>query len=360
MRIFAISDDKYNYRNGCSAKNAFGRFSYHTVTSGKDEVNFRSNTSAGNVLRKLKGLTCPYYGVKMISGSTIVKVEAELDKCVNVGEVVKILKKYTPFMQKIEKKMFKRFSQAAKENPEQTMQACLWQWYGDAITKLKLEEFLVLDKVDKFSSKLSPYTALNLRYKTTRCRQIILLNNKEDTFKRKTFLVSLDEIKPRDEELSIYEKIKDQAIFLPTSNTSENAFIVKYADRSQQEIAKRLLRPSVATIEHVRPDSKGGANSLDNFLLVSASANNYRSNMPLAKYIHRFPKIPFNCQKYINEIINIIHKGKLTGHETYPYKISKTLDQESAGQIKLDLSKYKYNEQEAALAERRQYSLIKR
>ena len=46
--------------------------------------------------------------------------------------------------------------------------------------------------VDYMSRKLSPNTALKLRHKTTRCRQIILDNKKQDSFKRKTFLSSLD------------------------------------------------------------------------------------------------------------------------------------------------------------------------
>ena len=48
--------------------------------------------------------------------------------------------------------------------------------------------------------------------------------------------------------------------------TSENAFIVKYADRTQQEIAKRLIRTSLATIEHIKPNSEEGENNIANFL----------------------------------------------------------------------------------------------
>ena len=137
----------------------------------------------------------------------------------------------------------------------------------------------------------------------------------------------------------------DRAIYLPTSSSSENAFVVKYADRSQREIAKRLLRASLATIEHVKPESKGGENSLDNFMLASANANSTRSNMPLQKFIERFPSVPKNCQKYIHQIITIINKGGLRGEETYPYKISKTLKKEAG--IELDLSEYKYTEEQA-------------
>ena len=63
-----------------------------------------------------------------------------------------------------------------------------------------------------------------------------------------------------------------------------------------------MLRPSVATIEHIKPDSKGGLNAIGNFLLASAGANNLRSNMPLTDFIMMFPKIPKYCQNYIEQI----------------------------------------------------------
>ena len=46
-------------------------------------------------------------------------------------------------------------------------------------------------------------------------------------------------------------------------------------------------------------------------MLTSAGANNLRSNMPLYKFINMFPNIPKYCQKHINQIIELIHKGQL-------------------------------------------------
>ena len=209
-------------------------------------------------------------------------------------------------MQKTEKKVFKIFEEYAKENPEEILPNILKKHYSDALTKLKLEEFNVLDDVDKISLKLSPEQALAVHHKTTRCRQVIIDNNQEEgIFKRKILLNSLDEIKPKRGEKKIYEKLKDRAIYLPTSGTSENAFIVKYADRSQGEIAKRIVRASAATIEHVQPNSKRGENAISNCMLVSANANSLRSNMPLSKFIDRFPMVLKNCQKYITSQTHI-------------------------------------------------------
>ena len=315
---------------------------------------FRANTSAGNPLRKLRDIICPYFGVKMITGAELPKIEAKINQCLDVKDIVKTLTPYKKYMQKVEKNIFRMFEAYAKFNPNADLQSILKREYNQALVKLKLEEFNVLDDVDKMSLKLSPDLALQVHGKTTECRQVILDDNPENVFKRKTLLTSLDEITPKRNEKKAYDELKDRAEYLPTSATSVNAFIVKYADRSQEEIAKRLIRVSMATIEHVKPDSKNGKNSISNFLLTSASANNIRSNMPLNKFIDMFPNVPKNCQKYIEQIISILKSGGLKGSETYPFRIKKTLFKESKGRIDLDLSSYGCNEKQA-LAKTKKY-----
>ena len=147
-----------------------------------------------------------------------------------------------------------------------------------------------------------------------------------------------------------FNDIKNKALFLPTSESSRNAFVVKYSKRNQQEIARRLFISSTGSIEHVTPASLGGLNTIGNFLLTSASGNRYRENMPLAEYIKRHPKIPQYMQMYINDIIREIHAGNMQGNETYPYKIKKKLMEESEGRIMISLSEYKFSEEEAAIA----------
>ena len=335
------------YKNNCGDtitgyfKNSFPAEADNDIFVKSSAVSFSSNTSAGRPLKKLLNITCPYYGVKMISGAEMFRLEQRLNNCPTIGTVVKVLSNYTDYMQKIEKKMFEKFSECAKISPEKTLPEFLQELYDDSIIKLKLEEFSVLDDADALSKELSPQTAFAIRKKITRCREVILKNNQQDTFKRKTLISSLDDIKPKPEEEIFFEKIKDKALYLPTSGSSENAFVVKYASRSHQEIAKRILRASVATIEHIKPESLGGENKLSNFMLASSSANSYRSNLPLVKYIEKFPKIPENCQRYINEIIYSIYAKRLKGCDMYPYQVKKTLAVESDGKIELDLSQYK-------------------
>lgn len=315
------------------------------------DIPYEGTTSAGKPLRKLRDITCPYRGIKIIPSDMIKGFEKNLVKCKNAEDAIKLLSAYKKNMLPVEKSIFAIFKDFAMLNPEDDLQNCLQMIQTNALTKLKLEELEVLDDVDMLSRKLSPQTALKLRVKTTKCRQIILNDSKNDSFKRKTFLLSLEEIIPKENEREIFNNIKNKALFLPTSESSRNAFIVKYSKRKQIEIVRRLFIASTGSIEHITPASLGGMNTIGNFLLTSASGNRYRENMPLTEYIKRFPKIPLYMQKYVDDIIIEIHNGGMQGNETYPYKIKKKLMEESDGRIMISLSKYKYSEKEAAKAE---------
>ena len=312
------------------------------------DIPFEGTTSAGKPLRKLKDITCPYRGIKIIPSDMIKGFEKNLAKCKNASDAIKLLSAYQKNMLPVEKAIFSIFKDFALLNPEDNLQNCLEMIKRNCLMKLKLEEFEVLDDVDRLTKKLSPQTALKIRAKTTKCRQIILSNKSTDSFKRKTFLASLEEIIPKENEREIFNDIKNKALFLPTSESSRNAFVVKYSKRSQTEIVRRLFIASTGSIEHVTPASRGGINTIGNFLLTSASGNRYRENMPLVEYIKRYPKIPQYMQKYMNDIIREIHAGNMEGNETYPYKIKKKLMEESEGRIMISLSAYKYTEEEAA------------
>lgn len=305
-------------------------------------------TSAGRVLRRLKNITCPYRGIKIISTDTIKSFEKNLAKCKTAYDAVKLLEPYQDNMLPVEKSIYAIFKDFALLNPNDNLQNCLQMIKTNCLIKLKLEEMDVLDDVDILTRKLSPQTAMKIREKTTKCRQIILKDCNHDCFKRKIFLSSLEDVIPNENEREIFNDIKNKALFLPTSESSRNAFVVKYSKRKQTEIARRLFIASTGSIEHITPSSLGGINTIGNFLLTTASGNRYRENMPLTEYIKRHPKIPKYMQMYIDDVIREIHAGNMQGNETYPYKIKKKLMEESDGRIMISLSKYKYSEEEAA------------
>lgn len=313
------------------------------------DIPHEGSTSAGKPLRKLKNIICPYRGIKIIPSSAIRDFEKRLANCKTALDCVNLLSKYSDNFLPVEKDIFAIFKEFVLLNPEDNLKNCLQMIRTNSLTKLKLEEFEVLDEVDMLTHKLCAKTALEIRAKTTKCRQIIISDNEKDFFKRKVFLESLEGIIPKENEKEIISDIKNKALFLPTSESSKSAFIVKYSKRTQIEIARRLFIASTGTIEHIIPASLGGLNTIGNFLLTSASGNRYRENMPLVEYIKRHPKIPKYAQAYIDCVIEEIHQGNMQGSETYPYKIKQKLFEESKGRILISLSNYKYSEDDAIL-----------
>ena len=316
------------------------------------DIPFEGSTSAGKPLRRLRNITCPYRGIKIIPGTALKPFERGLANCKTSADAVNLLSEYSKNLLPTEQSVYAIIKEFSALNPNDDIQNCLQMIHTNCLTRLKLEEFEVLDDVDMLSRKLSSSTALKLREITTKCRQLILNDSKKDTFKRKNFLNSLDEIQPKDNEKEIFGDIKNKALFLPTSGSSKNAFVVKYSSRTQTETVRRIFIASTGSIEHIIPQSLGGLNTIGNFLWTTASGNRYRENMPLLWYIKRFNKIPTYMQMYIDDVIEEIHNGKLEGNETYPYKIKQKMLEASEGRVLISLSKYKYTEDEAAEREK--------
>lgn len=283
----------------------------------------------------------------MISSAEMNRIEERFKGCKNTREKLFLLSRYGKNMQPVEHRIYDHISYFIDSNPQKDLMDFFSGNYEDHLAKLKLEEFKVLDTVDTRSALLSSRTQLDLRRETTRCREQILNSSREVFFKRKNFLKALSAISAKNPyEERVLSEIRNLALFLPTSASSESAFIIKYSNRDEQEILRRLMIGSVATIEHVKPHSRGGSSTISNFLVVSNNGNRYRENVPLSVYIDRNPSIPEYCQIQIGEIINSIHNGELKGNESYPYKIKKTLFEESEGRILLDLSDYKFSERD--------------
>ncbi len=320
---------------------------YDNCHTSNKNISFMGTTTAGKPIRKLKNVPDAYFGGITIDGDHLEKIKQNLVKCTTVKKAVQYLDKYKPNMLRVEKSMLERFKEVAFESSRKTFPDLLQMWYKDALMNLKIEEFAVIDMIDRIALELSPETTLAVWKETTDCRKIILDEDPNRRFKRKTVLEALGKIKPKRGEEKIMESLMESASYLPTSATSENAFIIKYADRSHNEICNRLITPSLLSIDHIFAASKGGPNDMSNFVGSSAGANVIKQDMWFKKFVRRFPEVITNCQKYIEFFINIINNGGFKGNQAYPYKIRERMIQESDGKVKLDLSSLKYTEDEA-------------
>ena len=143
------------------------------------DIPHEGSTSEGKPLRKLKNIICPYRGIRIIPSSEIKNFEKNLQNCITASEAFNLLSKYFDNMLPTEKKIYAIFKDFVNLNPDDNLQNCLQMIRTNCLTRLKLEELEVLDKVDMLTHKLCDKTALEIRSKTTKCRQIILSNNEK-------------------------------------------------------------------------------------------------------------------------------------------------------------------------------------
>jgi hypothetical protein len=105
-----------------------------------------------------------------------------------------------------------------------------------------------------------------------------------------------------------------------------------------------MLYPFFASVEHIKPFSKGGLNEMRNYGGASRIENAERSNMPFIQQMRRVPETPQNTQKYIDRIIDLYEEGYFKKYKVDPIYIEdykETIKTESEGTLVLDISKFK-------------------
>lgn len=372
----------------------------------KSSPSFGSATSNGKFLMKLKRIRDPYSGVVILMPNEVDGISRAVSKKTTTASKLHVLGEYTESMLPVERGMYSFFCEANKKNKDLGFSEILRTQYPYAIKGLILHQNRVFDTIENASEKLSPKNKQRVFEELSEARDRILLPEEDfkHRFKRKTFINKLVNIQcndildrvnkkiealpqekllkarkdyataryainnmPHDQYIDnehrpidlvrnlrkkYAPKTKDEmaqvieiAKTLPTSNDSMNAFVVKYADRCDNEICNRLILPSRASVEHVQADSLGGENEAANFILATSSRNSERGNMPIKEFIKKYPEIPKYTQQYMDDIIREGNRGQLAGHEWYPYLIKDTIKQESG--INVDISKYKIKPENA-------------
>ena len=134
-------------------------------------------------------------------------------------------------------------------------------------------------------------------------------------FSNKEFMHDLFEhVLAEHKKTDIYYRMIKIAQKLPNSMSNLDSFIVKWRYSNSDLIGSRLLEPSSATVEHVKPTSDGGLDIVQNWTLACKEDNNNRMSMPQYKFLKRFS--PRNPQAFFNDIIEIANnEGTITRNE---------------------------------------------
>ena len=171
------------------------------------------------------------------------------------------------------------------------------------------------------------------------------LNHKKlvEPFSRKSFIYNLGKLLRGLEDEKLRDRILDAAETLPTSKESSSAYIIKCSADPSEKIAYRLLWPTFASIEHIKPKSKGGADAMSNFGGATTLENSTRCNIDFNVQLKRKPETKINCQKYIDRIIELARNGIFKKHKIdtdYISDFKNTVQKESKGALVVDIAEF--------------------
>lgn len=311
-----------------------------TGTKKSSKANKKDSKKYEDLLKNLEGLHDPYSDVIMISQRKYKNMVNKIHKRTTAESMNNLMEGYTEHMFPSEKEVFELLkyetNKAKKLNLNTNYSEILQSFLPLAKARLVNSQFAVTDRIREYSKE-------NL--------------NKDEQKDVESYLTIIDKdiyndrfrIKyARDLLRRLYDEIPDKSKVdkiirishdFPNTATCSDAFIVKYAHKTQEEIAELLVSPSQISIEHIKPSSERGESRGENYLAASKRMNNYRSSTPLDEIIERYPNIPKQTQRYIDELIAKINRGGINEIAYTLPGVKESLFIESKGLINIDLSK---------------------
>lgn len=216
------------------------------------------------------------------------------------------------------------------------------QELGLQITKSKLGKLktskdfseYVIQRVQKIGSRLNRQDIVRLcqtSHKMINGQPVVI------TFSNKEFMEEL--VKRQLAGISktpLYYKMVNIANKLPNSTSNNNSFVVKHRYSDSDTIGYKLLEPSIATLEHVKPKSQGGADEIWNWVLACKADNNERGSIPQYLYMNKWNLK--NPQVFFNDIIKISNEEHLINPNDIE-GMAKSVSTE--GHLKINTSKLK-------------------
>lgn len=294
-----------------------------------------------DLVRSIGNVSCPCCGVKMMTKQDLEKYTKELSKNPTAKHYSDTLEKYQDFMHKAEKDVFKRFKPWAEEHPKSSLSNFLNESRVDSIQACKQMRTEKLATITKMVAEVDMEKGKEFAKAAVSYNKIPYESEESMKDVRKYVLSDVENLKNKIEDKEKYIAIRRMAESLPTAKNSSDAFIVKYAGDDSGKIGKRLLKLSVGTIEHIKPQAKGGKDRVENYLLECGECNHTRGEIPLDDWIEVHPEMVENTQKYFDEIIEKINNGDLKGLENYPNMVRGALQAQSKGTLDYDTSALK-------------------
>ncbi len=242
------------------------------------------------------GLPCPICNKEMIALELMNRPATE--------SLELIADKYDQ-MNPIGQVMFCQLKSLSKRHPKKNIQELLQTQFKNSEINLIVEQREILDSLNFLSWQLPNKKGIELRKIIGQTFETIFKRepNPKKRFKRKKIIATFDDFANTLNDTNLKRKIGNTIRNLPTSDNSINAFVVKYAPRTPEEIAMKLHRDDFATLEHIIPESKGGR-----LVIWECSADNAaRGDSGINEQLKKHPEMKENLQKHFDKLISIYH-----------------------------------------------------
>lgn len=141
---------------------------------------------------------------------------------------------------------------------------------------------------------------------------------KKPGFKRGELLSAFDDLHKAETDESNKKEIGRMIRILnklPKSSDSIDSFVVKYYRRSPREIAETLLRPYVATQDHAKAKSKGGASSASNSFAAHADCNGRKTDEEFPEFFAQNPYLETSIPRHLSAVkVSVEKQHRDTSH----------------------------------------------
>lgn len=273
-------------------------------------------------VKKAYGIECPCCGQVMLTKKQLSKHIARMvDK---TGESLReALQRELDYCRPQEAEIVTMLLAASESNPDLDLKGLVGLKAEESLLELENTQKSILEEMRQESESLPEKTKREVYEHLCMAKEAIYNSDENQYFKRKEFVRDIQKLKKshkKDREVDTilcFDRLIELAEDMPTSHTSKDAFFVKYARRENREIADRLLRPATVTTEHIRPQSKDGANNTDNYIPMCGDCNSKRGNTPYSEWFEDHPEMKENLQNYINKIAFMINNNEIDRSEYY-------------------------------------------
>ena len=285
-------------------------------------------------IKRIYNIPCPTCMNFMIQPS---QKDAFVDDCQTARgeELITLLSKYKKYYHDTERKVADTLMFEATKYSDLDILQLSQQYIKDRLNTMKTEQLDILDRISKISegsngySRKSAVDSIIEKYR-------YIIKNENEKFNRDDFE---KEINAQVANNHSYRKKLSQLVKkMPTVNEEELRFLIRYGTKSKSELAARLLTPSLATCEHIKPKSAGGKNNTENYLAQCQECNSRRNDTPFGKWIANLPNFHEGIKKYIQVVSNKIETGEISDrYIDYPSDIAKTIATETNGKYKIEV-----------------------